>query len=361
VKLEDDSPIKPSLAEASMADHAAEELEHVYTNLMHLGKQTDMALEKMAAQAGRVPVRDRQQYQNDADKLHFARFRTGVAYANLFDWAGTEAAKELDLLYEEYVQRLVMLELTNRHWEAVFAVEATVWAAFFVFTNMEMIPRMKKAAEELVERLQGLKEELPRLQAKLEEAEGYAWKTRLRVALDLALNAVTICMGPAGGVALIVRTARFTIAQTGIDYLLSPEGIDLNRSGLTSITSLAGGVPKLFKGERELARVGHTLTEVGHKGAEVLHTRHTLHEDADDVAKADKRHQELKTRVSGLKTRIDSTVILLRRVRVWVKEMEPKIQQLKVTAEKLVRAYKIAIAEIEFTSREYQDLRKTLP
>ena len=234
--------------------------------------------------------------------------------------------------YTRYVLTLGVLEQQNVRFGAYVEYNVAGLAAAFIDFFMDFLKRARKNFEELHAELLELEKLLKKAKKEVKEAEAQ------RV-INVAITAVSLCVGPAGvGARIGVAAGVFTV-QMVLDAALGPG----DPGALGTINTAAGdaiSVPKSIK--PKFAKLGSAATAVL-----------TLKLDSDEVAEAKKIVEKIKER---LRT-IEKTMKSLER---FLYDDANKLEKLKDAFDKAVEQAKAAADKYRSAENERLGLLKEL-
>ena len=225
-------------------------------------------------------------YQADVARLERCRTAFDGAW-NKVACGKAKNGKDLAKTYAKFVLSLEVLELSNARHEAVMTTGLAVLAAAL----HALIIKWTKAKQK---RLKSVFDELQALQKLLEKARREVKEAAAQAALNAALTAVTLCLGPVGwgariGVAVVSMTAHHII-----DASLGPNRGSVEGSLNTVAGDSAALVDKLSKGQRTFAGAASGVL--------------TLGLDAAEIGDAVKIVEEIKKRIRVVRKQLDGLV-----------------------------------------------------
>ncbi|HEY3394772.1 MAG TPA: hypothetical protein VGK58_18850, partial [Lacipirellulaceae bacterium] len=234
--------------------------------------------------------------------------------------------------YSRYVLTLGVLEEQNVRFGAYVEYNVAGLAAAFIEFFMEFLKRARKSFEELEANLIELEKLLKKAKKEVKEAE-------VQRIINVAITAVSLCVGPAGvGARIGVAAGVFTV-QMVLDAALGPG----DPGALGTINTAAGdavGVPKSIK--PKFAKLGSAATAVL-----------TLKLDSDEVAEAKKIVAKIKERLGT----IEKTMKTLER---FLYDDANKLEKLKDGFDKALAQAKAAADKYKSAENERLGLLKEL-
>lgn len=164
--------------------------------------------------------------------------------------------KELIKTYTKYVLALEILEASNIKHEAVMESGLAVFIAALHGLVIKIIGVKKK-------RLEALRKELEDLLALLKQAEREVTEAKAQLVLNVAVTAVSFCLGPVGWGARIGVALGGMAVHTIIDASLGPSSGSIEGSVNTVAGESVELVDKLSKGGKKLGGAASAVLTLG--------------------------------------------------------------------------------------------------
>ena len=238
--------------------------------------------------------------------------------------------KEIIKTYTKYVLALEILEQANTIHGAMLASGFAALAAKLIEMLIAFAENMQKACKEL-------EAELKAMEARLKKAKREVVEAGAQAALNVALTAVTFCMGPVGWGARIGLAIGSIGAHMVIDGALGPS----SGSALGTVNTVAGDgvslVDKLSKGSKSL---------VSGAGAVI-----TLKMDTDEIGDA-------MDIVEGLQKDLKALVKKYESVTASAAKWKKDITGLKTKHDAALKAYESAANSYRSGTRKREELLK---
>ena len=241
-----------------------------------------------------------------------------------------KSSKDIIKTYSKYVLALEVLEQSNTRHEAMMTSGFALAAAAFLNGLIEWTKSLKDRAKKL-------HAELLALQKLLKKAEIDVVGAHAQAGLNIALTAVTFCLGPVGWVARIGIAVGSIGTHMVIDAALGPS----KGSAIGSLNTVAGEsvelVDKLSKGTKRLA---------GGAAAVV-----TLKMDIDEIGDAEKIVKEVQKRIKAADQEWRALTIS---AITWNK----RLGKLKKAYDASLKTYEAAASKFKSSQRKREELLK---
>jgi|GEM_PF-2887175 len=269
------------------------------------------------------------EYKADRDRLDKCWGEFNGAW-NKVMFGKAKDSKELIKTYTKYVLALTALEEANAKHEAMMNAGFAALAATLLSLLADWIKEMHKRCKALEKDLKDLEKLLKKAQKEVTEAK---WQT----GLNIAVTAVSFCLGPVGWGARIGVALGGVAVHSVIDGALGPS----SGSPLGAANTVAGEsvelADKLSKGSKKLTGAASAVI--------------TLKMDTDEIAQAEKIVKEVRKKLNSVATEYDR---LARATANW----KTDIVKVQKQADAALSAYRSEVKKYKSHEKERQALLK---
>jgi hypothetical protein len=238
--------------------------------------------------------------------------------------------KEIIKTYTRYVLALEVLEQSNTRHQAMMTAGYALIVEDLVETLLKWIKAMKK-------RLGKLEKELKEIEALVRKAHSNVTGAKAQLALNIAVTAISLCLGPVGWGARIGVAAGGMAAHTIIDAALGPSKGSAEGALTTATGESVELVDKLSSGSKKILGAAFAVR--------------TMKLDADEIALAKKIVRIVQKRLRKAAGEYDN---LLQASKKWNTE----IVKLKKKYDAALRSYESAAKKFKSSKRKREQLLK---
>lgn len=268
-------------------------------------------------------------YKADAKRLDTCYGNFNAAW-NKVAFGKAKDNKEIIKTYTKYVLALEVLEQSNSRHYAMMTAGFAIAAAALCKALLRFIAEMKK---QLVE----LEKELKALEKLLKKAKREVTEAKAQMALNIAITAVSFCLGPVGWGARIGVAVGGLAAHSLVDAALGPSKGSLLGTANTAAGESVELVDKLSPGAKKLGGAASALI--------------TLKMDAGEIGDAEQIVKEVQI---AIRRTSDRYIRILGQSKRWAKD----ISKLKKSYDNSLSAYNSAAGKFKSSQRKRDELLK---
>lgn len=268
-------------------------------------------------------------YKADVARLDASMGDFNAAW-NKVVFGKAKSNKEIIQTYSKYVLALSILEEANTRHEAMMNAGFALFCAALLTLIIEWIKSLK-------DRLGKLEAEMKDLLKLLKKAEREVTEAKVQTGLNVAVTAITFCLGPVGWGARIGIALGSITTHVVIDAALGPS----RGSALGTVDTVAGDASQLYD---KLSKGSKTMA--GGAAAVV-----TLKFDIDEIGDAERIVREVQKRIGAVADSYDTLLTLSRRY-------GKDIGKLKTQYDTALKAYESAAGKYKSSQRQREALIK---